>query len=210
MLRRPRVRPHLSRVSTLLLFAALSASGTAPPAADGPSAPSPYAPYRFLIGEWNIAPESGGPPVGIARLRWGPNQSYVWYSSSFLVDGKERPHFEGLLVWNGIHRNLDMLISMDLERGLVQEQGTVSVDPDGVVTREITATYSEGARPLGQPPAGSGGSLARFRQTFKPAGPDRVLTTVLRDSGQGWIATFPGSDHLVMIRRPASGAQPAP
>jgi hypothetical protein len=210
----PRRRPgglHFIRFATLLLsFAAFFSRGSAPAAADEGPTQSPYAPYRFLIGEWSIVPEGGGPALGIARLRWGPNQSYVWYSSSFLVDGRERPHFEGLLVWNGVHKNLDMLISMDLERGLVQEQGTVSVDPDGVVVREITATYSEGVRPLGQPAAGKPGTTARFRQTFQALGPDRVLTAALRDSGHGWMATFPGSDRLVMIRRPATAAQRTP
>jgi len=160
-----------------------------------------WAPYEFLIGEWNIAAESGGPPVAAARFRWGPNRSYIWYAGSLMLEGVERPHFEGLLVWNGIHRNLDMLLSMDLDGGLVQEQGTVHVEPDGTVVREITATYSEGSNPIGGSRVGPAGATAGFRQTFKAAGSDRVLTAALRRTGRSWTATFPGSDRLVMTRK---------
>ena len=172
------------------------------PAAPGAGADSPYAPYRFLIGSWDIAPESGGPPMARAVFRWGPNQSYIWSSGSLIMKGAEVPHFEGLLVWNGVRKSLDMLLSLDLDGGRVQEQGTMFVEADGTVVRDITAFYSEGARPIGQAVTGPAGSKARFRQTFRPAGSNRVLTEVLREVGSGWVATFPGSDHLVMIRRP--------
>jgi hypothetical protein len=183
-----------------LFLAATAFSGRS--AASGESAPpGPFASYRFLIGEWNLAPEAGGPVAGIVRFRWGPHESYIWYATSLLMHGAERPHFEGILVWNGVHKNLDMLLSMDLEHGLVQEQGTVFVEPDGTVVREITASYSEGTHPMGQPPPGPGGATGRFRQTFRAAGPDRILTQALWDSGHGWVPTFPGSDHLVLTRR---------
>lgn len=198
---RPAGASRIRKSIPFALFAALgglAAASVAAPSSD------PYAPYRFLIGEWDVSAESGGPALGIARFRWGPNQSYIWYASSFLIDGAERPHFEGLLLWNGVHKNLDMLLAMDLEHGLVQERGVMSVEPDGTVVREITASYSEGTRPIGQPVAGREGATARFRQIFKPVGPDKVLTQVLRESGSAWIATFPGSDHLLMTRRPKS------
>ncbi len=160
-----------------------------------------WKPYEFLVGEWDLAPQSGGAPVAILRFRWGPNRSYLWYAASLLVDGTERPHFEGLLLWNGQRRNLDMLLSVDLERGLVQEQGVVFAEPDGTVIRDITAVYSEGEQPIGKPAAGPAGATARFRQTFKREGPDRVFTSVLRQTEKSWTATFPGSDRLVMTRR---------
>jgi len=163
--------------------------------------PSPWAPYEFLIGAWDVSSRAGGPPVAAARFRWGPNRAYIWYAGSLMLDGVERPHFEGLLVWNGVRRNLDMLVSMDLEHGLVQEQGVVRVEPDGTVVREITATYAEGTQPIGRPKVGSEGATAHFRQTFRPSGPDRVLTEVLRQTDRGWTATFPGSDELVMTRK---------
>jgi hypothetical protein len=126
----------------------------------------------------------------------------MWYSASLLMGGAERPHFEGMLMWNGVRRNLDMLLSLDLEGGRVQEQGTVSIAPDGTVVRDITAYYSEGVGMIttGRR-AGPEGATARFRQTFKAQSADRVLTALLRESGDAWVPTFPGSDHLVMIRR---------
>ena len=74
-------------------------------------------------------------------------------------------------MWNGVHKNLDMLLSMDLRSGLVQEHGTLSIEPDGTVVRNVTGVYSEGAQPLGLPVAGPSGLMARSRQTFKAAGP---------------------------------------
>lgn len=190
---------RLARLIGFLAAALITVRAAAASAESTP--PGPFAPYRFLIGEWDLAPEAGGPAAGIVRFRWGPNESYIWYATSLLLRGAERPHFEGILVWNGVHRNLDMLLSMDLEHGLVQEQGTVFVEPDGTVVREITASYSEGTHPMGQPAPGPGGATGRFRQTFKAAGPDRILTQALRDSGHGWVSTFPGSDRLVLTRR---------
>jgi hypothetical protein len=176
--------------------------GHAHPRAAAAAASGVYAPYAFLVGEWDLFAEAGGPALGSATLRWGPERSYIWYASSLLEDGKLVPHFEGILVWNGVRKDLDMLISMDLHGGRVQEKGSVSVEPDGSVVRDITATYSEGARPLGLPPAGPEGATAHFRQTFRAAGPSRVLTAALRDDAGKWVPTFPGSDHLAMERRP--------
>jgi hypothetical protein len=193
------VRPRPWRATAAGFLAVVFSASVALPAE--PPSTGPYAPYAFLIGEWNVAPEGGGPASLVMRFRWGPNHSYIWYAASLLVGGSERPHFEGLLLWNGVHKNLDMLLSLDLERGLIQEQGEVSVQPDGTILRNITAFYSEGAHPLGQEIVGPAGATARFRQTFKQVGADRVLTSVLRDSGGTWVATFPGSDHLAMTRR---------
>ena len=192
--RRPSRLAGIGVAFALLLGAGIASRAEAP-------ADSPYKPYRFLIGEWDVAPEGGGPPMARAVFRWGPNHSYIWYSGTLLVKGVEVPHFEGLLLWNGVRKHLDMLLALDLDGGRVQEQGAMSVEPDGTVVREITAFYSEGARPIGQPVAGPGGTKARFRQTFQSAGADRILTRVLREVGSGWVATFPGSDHLVMVRR---------
>jgi hypothetical protein len=149
----PRAR-ILALILTLALLAAAASAGTAPA--------SPCAPYAFLIGQWDVAPEAGG-----------------------------------------AHKNLDVLIALDLEGGRIQEKGVLRVQPDGSLVREITASYSEGARPMGQPAAGPAGATARFRQTFKADGPDRVRTQVLRETKDGWVATFPGSDRLVMTRRKA-------
>lgn len=167
---------------------------------------SPYAPYEFLIGDWDVGPE-GAKPGLVARFRWGPNQSYVQYSASLMVNGVEQPHLEGVLMWNGVSKNLDMLLMLDLEGGRVQERGVVSIGPDGTVVRDITASYSEGVRlpPRGEVVAGPAGATVHFRHTFKAAGPDRILTALLREADGAWVPTFPGSDRLVMKRRETAG-----
>ncbi len=164
------------------------------------SAADQYAPYRFLIGKWNVSSAGGGPAVATAEFRWGPNGSYIWYAGSIVVQGAEQPHFEGVLMWNGIRKNLDMLLELDLQQGVVDEAGVVSAAPDGTVVRDITATFSAGTRPIGQPTVGAAGATGRFRQTFRAQADGTIVTTVMRQDGQGWIATFPGSDRLIMTR----------
>jgi hypothetical protein len=159
-----------------------------------------YAPYAFLIGEWSVGPE-GGTAVGIARFKWGPNHSYIWCSQSLLAGGQEEPHFEGMLLWNGVHKNLDMLVAIDLHYGLAQEQGTLTAAADGTLTRDITAVFSAGVQPLGMAVAGPEGTTAHFRQTFRATGDRTVATSVMRETDKGWTATFPGSDRMVMTRR---------
>jgi hypothetical protein len=178
-------------------FIGAALAAAAAPAAEAPAG-NLYASYAFLIGEWDVVPEVGGSPAARSLFRWGPNQSYIWFATSLLEGGKETPHFEGMLVWNGARKDLDMLLALDLDGGgHTQERGTVSLRADGTVVREIVATSTD---------AGGKASTARFRQTFTPAGPDRILTSVLRESGQRFVATFPGSDRLVMARRKGAGA----
>jgi len=173
-----------------IAFAAMPAQHGAP-RKDAAPAESPYAPYRFLIGEWDVAPEAGGPAMGVARFRWGPNQSYIWLSMSLLSNGAEAPHFEGLLVYNALNRNLDMLVCGDLEHGLMQEKGTLSMLPDGSAVREITSSFASGEK----------SATANFRQPYRPVSADRILTSAMRQTASGWAPTFPGSDRLVMTRR---------
>jgi len=200
------------RIATLLALAcATPAVAAAPHAAPSPHAASSpqavsakaglYADYAFLVGEWDVRGH-GGPPVAVVRFQWGPNQSYLWYSLAMLQDGHEQPHLEGLLLWNGARRNLDILLTLDLEGGRAQEQGVVSIRPDGTVVKEVTGIYSEGEPfPPGFDKAGAHGATARFRQTFRAAGPDTVVTAAMREAKDGWVPTFPGSDRLVMTRR---------
>lgn len=171
--------------------------------ADQPGA-SPYAPYSFLVGKWNVTPEQGGDVVADQTLRWGTNQSYLWYSQNLRMNGTSEPHFEGILIWNGVHKNLDMLLEMDLRHGLTEEAGTLSLEPDGTVVREITTSYSAGVQPLGASKAGPMGTVAHFRQTYRAIAPDKVLTTVMHQTQNGWVPTFPGSDHLLMTRDTAT------
>ncbi len=179
---------------------------TAPRAAVGPSV---YDPYRFLVGEWHVGPEKG-PPLLVARIRFGPGESYLWYAASTLQGGTEYPHFEGMLVWNGTRRHLDMLLSLDLSRGLVQEAGAVRALPDGRVVRDIVAHYSPGVPlpPRGEAKAGPDGASIAFRQVFTPVNAARVLTTLERRESEQWVPAFPGSDALVMTRSRPAGNTP--
>lgn len=190
---------------SLRLLAIGLVAGAAIAAADRPAAAAmpaeaQYAPYAFLIGEWGVAAKSGGPSIGVQTFRWGPNQSYIWYAQSLTAGGKQEPHFEGLLMWNGVHRNLDMLLAVDLRKGLAEELGTLNVKPDGTVVREITAYFSEGVQPLGEAKVGPKGKAVHFRQTFIRTGPDKMTTSLMHETSSGWIPTFPGSDHLIMTR----------
>jgi hypothetical protein len=148
-------------------------------------APDPYAPYVFLIGEW----ESSG---GIRQsLRWGPEKSYIWYGVYTRAEGagKEELHQEGLMTFNGRDKDLDFLFVHD-PGSFNQEQGTVHVEADGVVVRETTAISGDG-------------TVNHFRQTWRQTGPSTAVTSVMRQNPDGsWTPTFPGSDKLEMTRRP--------
>jgi hypothetical protein len=162
-----------------------------------------YAQYERLIGTWDMTAPEGGRRVAVQRFSWGPGHSYIWYASSFIApDGKEEPHFEGMLVWNGVHKNLDMLLTLDLKSGRAQEQGTFSVAPDGMIVRDVTGVYSEGVTPLGETQVGPDGMTKHFRQTFRADGADKLVTSVMRETNDGsWVATFPGSERLIMVRK---------
>ena len=186
------MRNALATLCSLLAFGCATAPFHAPSAPAAPAAratgDSVYAPYRFLVGEWNVSPADGGPAAGIVRFRWGPNESYLWLAVATLANGREEPHLEGMLMWNGARKDLDMLVALDLNGGRAQEQGRLYVDRDGTVVREITLIDAKGAS-------------ARFRQTFTRESERRVLTSVMRQQGEAWVATFPGSDRLVMTPR---------
>ena len=168
---------------------------------DKAPAGSPYAPYEFLVGDWGLTTKGSSEPIVTLRFKWGPNKSYLTYSAILLVKSVEQPHFEGMLVWNGVHKNLDMLLTIDMRRGLAQEQGTVSIGPDGVVVRDITAVYSAGAQQPGEPVVGPDGATQRYRQTFRKVDANHVETNALREGAHGWAATFPGSEALLMTRK---------
>jgi len=113
----------------------------------------------------------------------------------------DEPHMEGMFLWNGVRGSLDMLMVMDMNGGRVQEQGTLSVRPDGTIVREITAIYAPGVAFMGDDGRTRAGGTARFEQVWKPLGPDRYFTAMMRKTATGWTPTFPGSDNLLMTRR---------
>jgi hypothetical protein len=175
----------------VLAGCATNAAFHAAPRADVTPAPHDskhYDPYAFLVGEWDVTPSSGGPAAAVTRFRWGPGRSYLWLSVATLAGTREEPHLEGLLMWNGATRKLDMLLALDLAGGTAQEQGTLSVEPDGLVVRDIVAIGGKGER-------------ATFRQTFRAQGRDRIATSIMRRTQTGWVPTFPNSESMVMTRR---------
>ena len=95
---------------------------------------------------------------------------------------------------------------MDLKSGRAQEQGTFNVTSDGTIVREITGVFSEGVAPIGEAKVGPHNMSKHFRQTYTPDGTDKFLTSVMRETKDGsWVATFPGSEKLVMKKRETNG-----
>lgn len=191
--------PCLLAFSGALLVSTLSAQH-APPNAGAPAADATdvYAPYEILIGDWDVM-SPGKPPSIAMHFKWaGGPRGYILFNTSLLHGQSEETHFEGILIWNEVNRNLDMLVSLDPLAGRTQEKGIVRVESDGTIVREIVAIGPQAVRGAdGKPAAGS----ANFRQTFKVVGPNEVHTTVMRQTKDGWVPTFPGSENLVMRRR---------
>nr|WP_295662121.1 hypothetical protein [Polymorphobacter sp.] len=183
-----------------MLLAAVLALATAGPVAAheirvGQTAASdPYAPYSFLVGDWNVGDASGGAAFVTLRFQWAHDKAYLKYGAYI---GQE-PHFEGVMMWNGAHHNLDALVAMDMEHGLVQERGSVSII-DGAAVRDSLATYSEGVS-AGGPLAGPGGATSRTRQTMRPIDADHIALSFEIETPSGWKPAMPGGDHLLMTR----------
>lgn len=166
-----------------LLLSLAAAAG--PACAD--EAPAGYATLAPLIGQWSVGSE-GGAPAFIQRFSWGPKQAYVWVQVAMILDsGEEHLHFEGPVLWNGATRRYDYLFSVE-PGSLVQEKGEIHATADGEIIREVVLTAADGA-------------TARFRQTFRALGDGRFVTTLMRQTADGWSPTFPGSERLIMTRR---------
>lgn len=183
-------------VAAIGLIAMLSGGAAAAPVAN-------LAPYEFIIGEWDIH-EEGAPPAAISRAKWGPNGSSIWIEADLLMGGKQVPHYAGLLLWNGVRGDLDMLLNLDPVGGKVNERGRVWVDQDGVVIRDVIATYAPGVGGPDGKKVGPGGAEFVFQQKYKAVAPDKIETSMMRQTAGGWVATFPGSESILMTRRGAS------
>ncbi len=183
----------------LPLAAATALAAVSPAAAHeirfGPSAASdPYAPYAFLVGDWDVANASGGAPFITLRIHWAQHHAYLHYGGYIGEDA----HFEGMMMWNGVRHDLDALIAMDMDHGLVQEQGSVSI-VDGAAVRDSLASYSEGVS-AGGPLAGARGATERTRQTMRPIDKDHIALSFEVETPSGWKPAMAGSDHLLMTR----------
>jgi hypothetical protein len=187
--RAPRRAGTAARLTGLTLLI-LSTCAVASPQAMEPAAPDPYAVFDALIGEWEVSP-AGGPPAFVEQFSWGPERAYVW-TRVLLLRGlaDEHLHFEGMIAWNAATKRFDYLFVVE-PGSLTQERGEFHVEPDGMLVRDVLLT-------------GPTGAIAEFRQTFLALAGGRFATTLMRKRPDGWEPSFPGSDALTMVRRPAS------
>ena len=149
---------------------------------------NPYNAYEFLIGDWYTKP-SGGPDLRIhQQFAWGTEKGSIKYTTLTNVGAApEAIHFEGLLVWNGATKGLDYVIAVEPGSG-GQEKGSLHVEADGAVVREVLLTRADG-------------KTAQFRQRFWREN-DAVFTSLMRKTDKGWEPNFPGSERLAMSRTP--------
>lgn len=160
-----------------------------PPATLGSEASPAYAALAPLIGEWHVGPE-GGATAFIQRFTWGPKEAYVWTQVVLvLASGEEHLHFEGPILWNGATKRYDYLFAVE-PGSLVQERGEMYATGGGEIVRDVVLTAADG-------------TTSRFRQTFHPMDDGRFVTTLMRQTADGWVPTFPGSERLIMVRRPS-------
>jgi len=171
------------------LLAAAAASQTyaqhpQPGQAEALASSGPYAPYDWLIGDWSSK-------AGIRELiTYGPRRSYIRFSAFVPgADGSEHLHFEGIALWNAKTRMLDYLFALEPGSG-AQENGTYRAEADGTIIREVELINARG---------GTG----TFRQTFRKTGPNTAVTSVMRQTDQGWVPTFPGGERIELERKPS-------
>jgi hypothetical protein len=172
-----------------IVAAAITAAAPAHEASDahtGPAAQTQadhYAPYAFLIGEWDsqVSGLHGGATIR-QLFRWGPDHTYIEASAYVHPHGqREQLHFEGIMTWNQARQNLDFLFMHEPGSG-GQEAGIIRI-------REITETDGHGA-------------IGRERQTWRRISDNTAETSMLHQNADGsWAPNFPGADHLAMTRR---------
>ena len=180
---------HRGRRGLVILASAGLALAAARGVAD--EVPAPYAPLAPLVGEWTVGPP-GAAPAFIERFTWGPGHAYLWTEVTLLRPSGERHlHFEGMVVWNGATKRFDYLYVVE-PGSMNQESGTIRVEPDGTLVREVLMTAADGATSV-------------FRQTFRMLEADRAETSLMRRIGDAWAPTFPGSERLVMLRGAETG-----
>ncbi len=161
-----------------------SAAETTSTAQAVPGDPEALAP---LIGEWEVGPP-GAAPSFVESFAWGPDRAFVWTRVVLLrAPGDEHLHLEGLVIWNASTKRFDYLFAVE-PGSLAQERGEFRIEADGSIIRDVVLTDGKGR-------------TSNFRQTFLRLGEDRFQTTLMRQTGDDWTPTFPGSDNLTMVRR---------
>jgi hypothetical protein len=154
------------------------------------SAEDHYAPYAFLIGDWN-SEVAGAHAFSIRQTySWGHDHADIQAAAYVLIPGREEDlHFEGIMTWNQAHQNLDFLFMHEPGTG-GQEAGVIHTETDGSIVREITETTGTGV-------------VRHSRQTWRRVNDNTLVTSMTHQNADGsWAPNFPGSDNLVMTRRP--------
>ena len=154
------------------------------------TAPDRYAPYAFLIGDWDSNVPLSRPFAIVQSYHWGAQHAFIEASASVRHPGQaDDLHFSGILTWNQARQNLDFLFMHEPGTG-GQEAGSVHVDADGAIVREITETTGQGV-------------VRHGRQTFRRISDGRLVTSMTHQNADGsWAPNFPGADNVVMVRRP--------
>jgi len=149
-----------------------------------------YAPYAFLIGDWDTNVALARPFAIVQSYHWGPGRTFIEASAAVRTLGQpDDLHFSGIMTWNQARQSLDFLFMHEPGTG-GQEAGIVHAEPDGTVVRDITETTGQGA-------------VRHGRQTFRRMSDGRVITSMTHQNPDGsWAPNFPGADNLVMVRRP--------
>jgi len=155
---------------------------------------SPYAPYSFLIGDWDVATAANARPFVRLKYHWAPNRAYI-ECGAYIGDA---PHFEGMMMWNGVRHQLDVLLATDMKHGLAQESGTAAIE-GGAFVQNTLATYSAGVG-ADEHVAGVNGSTQRMREIMRPVDANHIALSFEVETSTGWKPVMPGADHLVMTR----------
>jgi len=148
---------------------------------------NPYAAFDWLVGDWYA---EAGPGLLREQITYGPGRGYIKFST-FTAPSESGPqhlHFEGIALWNAKTRVLDYLFAVEPGSG-AQEHGIYRAEPDGSIVREVELIDAKG-------------NAGVFRQTFVKTGPDTAVTTLMRQTANGWVPTFPGSEKIELRRRP--------
>jgi hypothetical protein len=152
---------------------------------------NPYAPYTFLIGDWDTPTQELEGRIR-QTFTWGPSNSYIDYAVHTRGSGQttEQLHQDGMMIFNAAANTLEFLFVHE-PGSLGLEKGTLHAEADGSIVRETTAVESDG-------------TINHFRQTWRRTGPNTAVTTLMRQNADGtWAPNFTGADNLVMTRRPA-------
>jgi hypothetical protein len=146
---------------------------------------NPYGPYEFLIGDWYTKlPQENA--IVHQQFGWGPGKASMTYATFVAVPGKpEHLHFGGTMIWNPTAKALDYLFAVEPGSG-VEERGTITVQPDGGLVREVEAIYPDG-------------KVLRSRQTFHRGDDGTVATDVQSETPKGWVSSLRGG-AMVMSR----------